>query len=166
MVLDVASKVAEPPGRPERRRKWGAPGRRQGQGPALQGACRQAPCRPGPSSAMAGPGSAGPGGCLGREAPARARPVPSCDLHGQVQPAAILLWQWRWVSGHCHNNTPIIILLRPYSEKVLRDTFSLLQCRLTRPATGMGRAYNHSRCCRWVPYGPAWTAQPELRRSH
>ena len=60
------AKCQGPPAGLECRRKWGAPGRWQGQGPARQGACWKAPCRLGPSSAMAGPGSAGPGGCLGR----------------------------------------------------------------------------------------------------
>jgi hypothetical protein len=98
-----------PPGR-----KWGAPDRRQGQAGALP--CR-APYLPGPSSAKAGPGSAGPGRCLGREVPA-GRPVPSCDLDGQVQPAATLLRRWRWISDHRHT---IILLPSPYSDKVLRS---------------------------------------------
>ena len=98
-----------PPGR-----KWGAPDRRQGPAGALP--CR-APCLPGPSSAKAGPGSAGPGRCLGREVPA-GRPVPSCDLDGQVQPAATLLRRWRWISDHRHT---IILLPSPYSDKVLRS---------------------------------------------
>ena len=110
VVLDVASKVPAP----SAARPAVAPDRRQGPAGALP--CR-APYLPGPSSAKAGPGSAGPGRCLGREVPA-GRPVPSCDLDGQVQPAATLLRRWRWISDHRHT---IILLPSPYSGKVLRS---------------------------------------------
>jgi hypothetical protein len=73
-------KVPGPLGRPGCRREWGAPGRRQGQGAALQGACRKAPFRPGPSSAIAWPGSARPGGCLDREVPAGRPEYPAVTL--------------------------------------------------------------------------------------
>jgi hypothetical protein len=110
-------KVPGPAGRPDCRRKGGAPRRRHGQSPAPQGACWKAPCRPGPSSATAGPGSAGPGGCLGREAPALARPdCPAASLvaRSSLQPPCC-------GDGGGFRVSPIILLLRPYREKVLRN---------------------------------------------
>ncbi len=108
VVLDVASKAPAPSAaRPE----VGNPGplAGPGRGPALQGALL--------AGAVQRQGSAGPGRCLGREAPA-GRPVPSCDLDGQVQPAATLLRRWRWISDRRHT---IILLPSPHSDKVLRS---------------------------------------------
>jgi hypothetical protein len=106
---------------------------------------------------VAGPGPAWlgrlprPGG-TGQEAR-----VPSCDHDGQVtwaQPAAALPRRWRWISDHCR------------TMSLLPGSSSWLQCRLTCPATGIGRVQPQPALPVGLCTDPPESAQPELRRSH